>query len=153
MKNAELEGFRFFSPTKVRFCETDANGHLSHVSSVIYMEQARCEYMNGLGLFFATADASQVDKTFFLVSQTVNYKSQAHFNDTLDTYIKVSRLGTSSIEMQYAIVNRESEQVVSLASSTAVFVDVHTQKSTPLPADLAVRIEQFEAAFIQLQNH
>jgi acyl-CoA thioester hydrolase len=37
---------------------------------------------------------------------------------------------------------------VSLATSTGVFVDVHTQKGTPLPEDLASRIEQFEAAFV-----
>ena len=52
MNNSELEGFRFYTPTKVRFCETDANGHLSHLSSVIYMEQARCEYMNWFGFIF-----------------------------------------------------------------------------------------------------
>ncbi|UKS26760.1 acyl-CoA thioesterase [Paenibacillus sp. HWE-109] len=147
MTNPELTGFRFYSPTKVRFCETDANGHLSHVSSVIYMEQARCEYMNGLGLFFADTAGEPVDKTFFLVSQSVEYKSQAHFNDTLDIYMKVHRLGKSSIETHYAIVKRDTQQVVSFATSTGVYIDVHTQKSTPLPQDLASRIEQFEAAF------
>ncbi|KRF20730.1 acyl-CoA thioesterase [Paenibacillus sp. Soil787] len=148
MSNFELEGFRFYTPTKVRFCETDANGHLSHLSSVIYMEQARCEYMNGLGLFFANADGKLADKTFFLVSQSVEYKSQAHFNDELDIYMKVSRIGTSSIETQYAIVKRENKQLVSFAASTGVYVDVHTQKGTPLPEDLASRIEQFEASFL-----
>ncbi|MGO4273618.1 acyl-CoA thioesterase [Paenibacillus sp. TAF58] len=149
MKNPELEGLHFYTPTKVRFCETDANGHLSHLSSVIYMEQARCEYMNGLGLFFANSDGALADKTFFLVSQSVEYKSQAYFNDELDIYLKVSRIGTSSIETQYAIVKRENQQVVSLATSTGVYVDVHTQKGTPLPEDLVSRIEQFEATFIQ----
>ncbi|GGA08395.1 thioesterase [Paenibacillus marchantiophytorum] len=147
MTNPELAGFRFYSPTKVRFCETDANGHLSHVSSVIYMEQARCEYMNGLGLFFADTAGEAVDKTFFLVSQSVEYKSQAHFNDTLDIYMKVHRLGRSSIETHYAIVQRDTQQVVSFATSTGVYIDAHTQKSTPLPLDLASRIELFEAAF------
>ncbi|SDO98876.1 acyl-CoA thioester hydrolase [Paenibacillus sp. yr247] len=149
MNNPELEGYRYFTPTKVRFCETDANGHLSHLSSVIYMEQARCEYMNELGLFFANSEVNLVDKTFFLVSQSVEYKSQAHFNDNLDIYMKVSRIGKSSIEMHYAIVKRENQQVVSFAISTGVYVDVHTQKSTPLPEDLASRIEQFEATFPQ----
>ncbi|NOU71330.1 hypothetical protein GC098_07835 [Paenibacillus sp. LMG 31458] len=152
MNNFELEGFRFYTPTKVRFCETDANGHLSHLSSVIYMEQARCEYMNGLGLFFANSDGNLADKTFFLVNQSVEYKSQAHFNDNLDIYMKVSRIGTSSIETQYAIVKRENKQLVSFGTSTGVYVDVHTQKGTPLPEDLASRIEQFEASFLGQQQ-
>ena len=152
MNNFELEGFRFYTSTKVRFCETDANGHLSHLSSVIYMEQARCEYMNGLGLFFANTDGNLTDKTFFLVSQSVEYKSQAHFNDNLDIYMKVSRIGTSSIETQYAIVKRANKQLVSFATSTGVYVDVHTQKGTPLPEDLASRIEQFEVSFLGQQQ-
>lgn len=145
MHFSELEGYRYFTPTKVRFCETDANGHLSHLSSVIYMEQARCEYMNGLGLFFI--EGAPADKTFFLVNQSVEYKSQAHFNDELQIYMKVHRIGKSSVEAHYAIVQRETRQIVSLAASTGVYIDVATQKSTPLPEDLANRIEQFEVAF------
>ncbi|MDD9272175.1 acyl-CoA thioesterase [Paenibacillus sp. GCM10023248] len=150
MHFSELEGYRYFTPTKVRFCETDANGHLSHLSSVIYMEQARCEYMNGLGLFFI--DGAPADKTFFLVNQRVEYKSQAHFNDELLIYMKINRIGKSSVEAHYAIVQRDTQQVVSVGASTGVYIDVRTQKSTPLPEDLAGRIERFEAAFAAAAN-
>lgn len=148
MNFSELEDFRFYTSAKVRFCETDANGHMSHLTSVIYMEQARCEYMNGLGLFFAGPGGAALDKTFFIVNQSVEYKSQGHFNDNLDIYMKINRIGKSSLDLHYAIVKRDTQQVVSLGTSTGVYVDVHTQKGTPLPEDLASRIEQFEAGFL-----
>jgi acyl-CoA thioester hydrolase len=143
----DVNQFPFRSPAKVRFCETDANGHMSHVTTIIYMEQARTEFMNGLGLF----DRERMEaegKTFVLASQSVNYRSQAYFNDQLDTYLRVSRIGSSSLDMEYVILNRKKQTIVSTGTSTMVYFDVRSQKSTPLPADLAERIQKFETELL-----
>lgn len=144
-RSIDLTRFRFVSPAKVRFSETDANGHMSHVTSVIYMEQARSEFMIGLGLFGRERMEAE-GKTFMLVAQAVNYRSQAYFHDRIDTYVRVSRIGSSSLDMEYSLANRESGQIVCTGTSTMVYVDILTQKSTPLPSDLTERIAQFEAS-------
>ncbi|MFC0216646.1 acyl-CoA thioesterase [Paenibacillus chartarius] len=142
----DLTAFRFRSSAKVRFCETDANGHMSHVTTVIFMEQARTEYSSGLGLFGRERSADD-GKTFVLAAQSVNYRSQAYFADEIDIFVRVSRIGTSSLDMEYVLINRDSGAVVSTGSSTMVYFDSTLQKSTPLPADLSERIERFEASF------
>ncbi|ASS76332.1 hypothetical protein CIG75_16175 [Tumebacillus algifaecis] len=141
-----LSYFRFVSPARVRFAETDANGHMNHVSVVIYMEQARCDYLSALDLF-SMEQMARAGKTFVLARQAIDYKSQAYFNDTVDTYARVSRYGRSSLDIDYVLINRQSRSVIATATSTLVYFDTHTQKSTPLPDDLRERVEQLDASY------
>jgi acyl-CoA thioester hydrolase len=146
--NPELVDFYYFSPVKVRFAETDANQHMSHVSAVIYMEQARSEFLEGLELFHPTKIA-QEGKTFVLAKQTIEYKQQTYYNDVLEVYCRVSRIGRSSLEMEYALYNRQRDVVTCTGSSTVVYFDHLEQKSTPLPSDLQELIVRLESEYKQ----
>lgn len=151
MDNAQLQQFYYFTPVKVRFAETDANQHMSHVSAVIYMEQARTEFLEGLALF----DAEQMQstgKTFVLATQTIHYQAQTYYKDQLEVYCRVFKIGRSSLDMEYAIYNRKRDVVTITGTSTVVYFDHHLQKSTPLPDDLQARIDAFEDAFVK-QHH
>jgi acyl-CoA thioester hydrolase len=141
-----LSRFRFFSPAKVRFAETDANGHMSHVSAILYMEQARCEYLTALGMFDPEQMARE-GKTFVLARQSIDYKAQAYFSETLDTYCRISRYGHSSLDIDYVIINRDTRAVIAVAASTIVYFDSQKQKSTPLPSDLRERVERLDASY------
>ncbi|PWK10279.1 acyl-CoA thioesterase [Tumebacillus permanentifrigoris] len=138
--------FRFYSPIKVRFAETDMNGHMSHVSPIIYMEQARAEFMESLDVFTPEIMLRE-RKTFVLARQSIDYKAQAYYNDRLRIYLRVTRIGSSSVDMEYAIVNEQNNLLCCTATTTVVYFDAHQQKSTPLPDNLAERIEQLESTF------
>ena len=144
MTEEELRSFHFYSSVKVRFAETDANGHMSHVSAVIYMEQARIEFLESLGLFDLEKFASE-GKTFVLASQKIDYVHQAYFNDRIRIYVRVSRIGTSSIDIDYVAINEKTQAVLISGTSTVVYFDQNTQKSMPLPDDLRERIAQVES--------
>ncbi len=146
MTTPDLSNFRFFSPARVRFAETDANGHMSHVTAVIYMEQARADFLNGLGLF-SMEEMMKSGKTFVLAKQTIEYQNQAYYYDNIDTYARVSRIGRSSVEMEYVLFNRDKNNITCTAQSTIVYFDAEQQKSTPLPSDLLQLIEVFENRF------
>jgi acyl-CoA thioester hydrolase len=110
------------------------------------MEQARAEFMEALDVF--TPEMMMQDgKTFVLARQSIDYKAQAYYNDRLRVYLRVARIGSSSLDMEYAIVNEQKNLLCCLATSTVVFFDVKQQKSTPLPADLAERLAELEAKF------
>ena len=146
MTTLDLTQYRFFSPARVRFAETDCNGHMSHVTPVIYMEQARADFLNGLNLF-SIEQMTRTGKTFVLAKQTIEYQNQAYYYDQLDTYVRASRIGRSSIEMEYVLFNRDKNNITATAQSTIVYFDVEQQKSTPLPSDLPELIDQFETRF------
>jgi acyl-CoA thioester hydrolase len=137
---------QFHSTVRVRFAETDANGHMSHVSPVLYMEQARCEYLGALGVF-SREEMERTKKTFVLATQTVDYKNQAYYDQVLDIYIGVSRLGTSSMENEYHIINRATGTLIAICRSTVVYFDVEMQKSTQLPSDFKDRILALDAKY------
>ncbi|KIL39910.1 hypothetical protein SD70_16920 [Gordoniibacillus kamchatkensis] len=143
--SVDLSQYRFSSPAKVRFCETDANGHMNHVTAVIYMEQARTDFLLGLGLF-GREQAERSGNTFVLAGQSVAYRSQAYFGDPIDTYVRVSRIGRSSLDMEYVLLHRQTSAVIATGTSTMVHFDVKEQRSTPLPGDLEGRIAAFEAS-------
>lgn len=143
----DLSPFRFSSPARIRFAETDCNGHMSHVTAVIYMEQARADFLNGLGLF-SIEEMTKTGKTFVLAKQAIDYQHQAYYYDDIDTYLRVSRIGRSSLEMDYVLHNRTRNNVTALAQSTIVYFDVQTQKSTSLPSDMPHLIDQFEIRII-----
>jgi acyl-CoA thioester hydrolase len=150
MSTPDLNQYRFFSPARVRFAETDCNGHMSHVTPVIYMEQARADFLSGLGLF-SIDQMTSAGKTFVLAKQTIEYQNQAYYYDQIDTYVRASRIGRSSIEMEYILFNRERGNVTATAQSIIVYFDVGQQKSTPLPSDLPDLINQFESRFASQQ--
>jgi len=143
----DLNSFRFSSPARIRFAETDCNGHMSHVTAVIYMEQARADFLNGLGLF-SIEEMTKSGKTFVLAKQTIEYQNQAYYYDDIDTYLRVSRIGRSSLEMEYVLFNRTRNNITGLGGSTIVYFDVQTQKSTSLPSDMPQLIDQFETRFL-----
>jgi acyl-CoA thioester hydrolase len=138
--------YRFFTSVKVRFSETDCNGHMSNISIPIYMEQARCEYFEGLGLFDLETIAKE-GKTLVLAAIAINYQAPAYFNETLRVYMRTTRVGKSSIDLEALVINPDKKLTVATGTSTVVYFDNHTHKSTPLPANLSERIQQFEESF------
>ncbi|MFD2171729.1 acyl-CoA thioesterase [Tumebacillus lipolyticus] len=146
MEIDNMQQFRFVSPATVRFAETDANRHMSHVSPILYMEQARCDYLFALGLFDSQRIGS-VGMTFVLARQAIDYKAQAYFQERIDTYARVSRIGNSSLDIDYLLRNRDTGVVIAVGTSTLVYFDARAQKSAPLPDDFRERVERLEASF------
>lgn len=148
MPTLNFPTYHHITPTRVRFAETDANGHMSHVTSVIYMEAARCDLLATLN-FFDHDHMLTTGQTFVLAKQSIDYRNQAYYNDPLDTYCRVSRIGTSSLDIDYLITNRNTGTLISHGTSTIVHFDTRTQKSTPLPADLPARLANIEQPYPQ----
>ena len=46
-----MTGYSFFIPIKVRYSDLDAQWHVNHTRFLTYIEQARLEYLQHLGLF------------------------------------------------------------------------------------------------------
>jgi len=131
----DMQEYFLACSVKVRFVETDANGHMSHLSPVIYMEQARTELVLALGM----GDLAK-GETFFLAKQSVEYKKQAYFYDTIDIYCRVASYSKTTLEIEYVMVNQKDEIIVTAAASF-VYYDANKQRVMRLPQDLQERID------------
>ncbi len=128
-----IGGKRFVHETeiRVRFCETDANRHVSQVSYIIYFEQARTEFIDtlvGEGFDWWSAGFSLV-----LAQQSVSYLAPAYYRQTLIVYTGVAAIGRSSLNLYHLVIDKESGTLLANQESTVVLIDAHSQKSHSWP--------------------
>lgn len=113
---------------KVRFCETDALGHINNASYFVYLEEARIRYFEHLGF-----NMSMKSWNFILASATCDFLSQGYFNQTLTINTYVSKIGTKSFTLGHDIVCEETEEIIARGKATIVYFDFETQQSAIIP--------------------
>ncbi|MBI4839804.1 MAG: acyl-CoA thioesterase [candidate division NC10 bacterium] len=141
--DALLAKFKFSTPIRVRFCETDANRHVNQVSYFVYVEQARMDYFAHLDLTDAVHDPfSKV--TLIAADLACEYKAPAFFGQTIHAYALVARMGRSSLTMEYALVEAAGRRLVATAHGSLVYFDHEGGKSTPLTPAIREAIARLE---------
>ena len=111
---------------KVRFSETDLLGHINNVSYFTYLETARIDFLEQIGLKFT-------DKfVFILASASCDFMQQGYFGQTFKINTSVSRIGTKSLVLTSEILDKESGELIAKGESTLVHFDRIEQKSIVL---------------------
>jgi acyl-CoA thioester hydrolase len=134
--------FRFSATTRVGFDETDAQGVVYYGRYNPYFDRARVEYLRHLGLL--DADPGSFAE-FVLRANHVEYHAPAVFDDLLEVFIRVARVGSTSVRWEYAAERADGVLLVT-AEQTLVQIDVATRRPTPVPAAFRERVEAFEGA-------
>lgn len=136
-----LNKFHFSSKVRVRFSETDAFGHVNNVSYFIYFEQVRVDYLREL----AIDSVLKGDDENFIVTADLycQYLGETHFGDELTVMARTAKLGNSSVDLEYAILNQKG-QLVAIGRGALVFMDRATKRSTPIPSEIRQKIVDFE---------
>lgn len=134
-----LAKFQFSIPIKVRYCETDLLGHVNNVSYFMYFEQGRIEYFENLGL---TEDLFSDERVSVVADLECQYLAQMYLRDPLKLYIRVARLGRSSIDVEYALVAHD--ELKAAGRGAIVLIDTKSGKSTPIPDSARETIRSFE---------
>src|SRR5919204_2384931 len=88
--------FKYAALTRVGFSETDAQGVVYYGRYMPYFDLARTEYHRHLG----RVTLGGVD--FAMRATTVEYLAGARFDDLLEIFVRVARVGTTSITYEHA---------------------------------------------------
>ncbi|AQQ51971.1 acyl-CoA thioesterase [Planococcus lenghuensis] len=112
---------------KVRFCETDALGHISNISYFIYLEEARTDFFGEMGFEMGIGNWK-----FILASATCDFVSQGYFNQRLKVVSEISRIGNSSFTIVHRIEDDRGKRIAN-GEASIVFFDFDKQKSERLP--------------------
>src|SRR5216110_3475994 len=89
--------FKFSARTRVGFSDTDAQGVVYYGRYNPYFDLARVEYHRMLGLLHAG-----VDGDFVMRANDVEYFAPARFDDELEIFARVSRIGRTSVTFEFA---------------------------------------------------
>ena len=121
----------------VRFCETDAGGHLSNTSYFLYFEEARTKFFEAIGF------GPKKRSINFIVAQTeCDFLAQAYAGQTLTVTTKVSKIGTKSYTMAHKIKEPETGIVIATGSAVIVCFNFQKQGTELIPNQLRSELEK-----------
>ncbi|RID82424.1 acyl-CoA thioesterase [Peribacillus asahii] len=123
----------------VRFCETDAAGHVNNISYFIYMEEARTKFFKAVG--YDKDNRGEMD--FVVASAQCDYLAQAYANQTLTLSTRVSKIGTKSYTLAHEIKSADTGAMIAVGSAVVVCFNFQTQQSEVIPPELRSTLEQY----------
>ena len=131
--------FRFVHRTRVGYDETDAQGIVYYGRYMPYFDRARVEYLRHLALLHSDERGE-----FVMRAQSVEYHAPAVFDDELEVFVRVRRIGRTSMTWQFAAYNVESGRLLASSEQTMVHVDLGERRPLAIEATERRRLEHFE---------
>jgi acyl-CoA thioester hydrolase len=142
-----LEKFNFSVPIKVRYCETDMLGHVNNISYFIYFEQGRVEYLDYLQL---AEDLFNEERVSVVADLQCHYLSQIVIKEPLKLWVRIAKLGRSSFDVEYALVEAATGELKATARGAMVHINKNSGTSSPIPDAVREKIISIEGANLAL---
>lgn len=117
-----LEKFKFKTSLRVRSYEVDWAGIVHNAVYLQYFETARIEYLKQLGIEVSFENIKTKSRVV-IVRNEINYKNPAHFDDLLDVFVRISKIGDTSFTFESYIVNSLTKQYIADNVSVHVWLD------------------------------
>ena len=117
---------------KVRFADTDANGHTYFGSYLVLADEVVSEYLGQVG-WDAGPDG---DFLTFTANANIDFVGECLAWDILDVSCSFTTLGNSSCTLAFEMLNTTTNEIATRGSFVYVFVDKETRKSRPIPQQI-----------------
>jgi acyl-CoA thioester hydrolase len=134
--------FRYAAYARVGFSDTDAQGVVYYGRYMPYFDLARVEYHRHLGRIAL----SGVDVAMRAIS--VEYLAPARFDDLLEIFVRVARVGTTSITYDHAAYrideDGDGDTLMATAQATLVCVALDERRAVPVPEPFRSAVAAFD---------
>lgn len=127
---------------KLRYCDTDRQGHVNNAIFSTFCESGRVPF-----LYDPARDLPPKGTQFVIAQLTLNFIDEVNWPGEVRIGSGVSRIGRSSLTLNQSIFFED--RVVATADSVIVLMDETTRKSTALP-DAARAV--FETLMVSATN-
>ena len=114
--------FKFSSLTRVGFSDTDAQGIVYYGRYLPYFDDARVEYHRHLELLAFDHGPSE----FVMRASNVLYEAPARFDDLLEVFVRVDRIGRTSVTYDPSTNRATLNPKADLRSGATYFATVTT---------------------------
>jgi len=130
----------FLYSSRVRFVDTDASGRIHYTAMLRHFEAGEQDFLRSIGVFYKASYGSGVG--FPRVHAECTYTSPVGFDDLLKVEVSVERVGNSSYTLGFAAT--VDERPVAHGKLTIVCIDLETQRSCPIPEELARKLREHQ---------
>jgi acyl-CoA thioester hydrolase len=130
--------FKYSALLRVWFSDTDAQGIVYYGRYLPYFDHARVEYHRHLGPLEVGAHE------FVMRASTVEYHAPARFDDLLEVFVRLARIGRTSATYECAAYRVEDDALMVTATQTLVLVDLAGRRAAAIPDGVRERMRVFE---------
>ena len=106
---------------KVQFYETDGMSIVHHGNYILWMEEARTDFMDQIGWSYHRAVDAGID--FAVTDVSCAYRSMTRFGETVAITMAVQALSPAKLQLSYKMVNVETGELRAEGTSGHFFYD------------------------------
>lgn len=135
-----IDSFKYKTVIEMRFADLDMMGHVNNAVYFTYMEIGRTKY-------WEHAIKWDWHKTGVVIGQaSIDYIAPLLLNDKISMYIRTSRIGNTSFDLEYLIVKTVNGKEITCSKGKTVCVafDYASKKSAQIPDKERNKMIEFE---------
>ena len=137
--------FKYAAVARVWFSDTDAQGIVYYGRYLPYFDHVRTEYHRHLGMTGPWLEG----RDFVMRASNVEYHAPARFDDLLEIFVRLARIGRTSATYECAAYRMEDDALMVTASQTLVLVDLSERSACEIPDEYRARIRAFEGEALE----
>ena len=133
-----LEDFPFVTYDKLRYNDTDRQGHVNNAIFSTYLETGRVE------IFYQDPEVMLDGCEFVIARVTLDFLGEIRWPGEIKVASGVRRLGSSSVNLEQALF--QNGVCVARAETIIVQINQETRKSHPLSDKARAKLESYQLA-------
>jgi acyl-CoA thioester hydrolase len=137
--------FKYSALARVWFSDTDAQGIVYYGRYLPYFDHARTEYHRHL----LKAPFTQAGGDLVMRALSVEYHAPARFDDLIEGFVRVKRIGRTSMTYECAAYRLPDDALMVTAELTVVLVDLAARRPMPIPDDIRETLRVFEGTDLE----
>lgn len=152
MAKQEIEVRKDLNPDEIRpyerrakYYETDQMGIIHHSNYVRWMEEARMDLLDQIGLNYRQMEEMEIISPVLSIS--VDYHSMVHFDDTVVIETKIVKYNGIKMDLEYVITDKETGELRTKAKSSHCFLN---RSGTPI--SLKRSYPELDTKFFQMKD-
>ena len=111
----------FIFERKINYYETDRMGVVHHSNYIRYLEEARCEWLNTIGIPFSLLEEKGI--TIPVLGVNCSYKYHVTFEDTIIIHVFIKEYSGVRMTVGYDVKDKNTGKLVLLAETKHCFTD------------------------------
>ncbi|MCF4129997.1 acyl-CoA thioesterase [Methylobacterium sp. SyP6R] len=131
-----LTDFPLRTTDKVRYADTDRQGHVNNALFATFLETGRVAVLYDPGLPLAEPGSA-----FVIARLELDFRSEITWPGEIAIGTRVESIGRSSIELRQALF--QNDRCAALARTVIVLMDEATRRSRPLSTAAVTRLSAF----------
>lgn len=138
----EQPSFKFFEPVKIRYDDTDQQGHVYFGKYYAYFDEGVEGYLAAIGYNYQQMLADNTD--FVYAESHCTYKSPARWPEVLNAHTRIGHIGRRSLRFEFELWAAKDNRLVAAGYIAAVTVDRSTFSPHPVPEALRQAVAVYE---------